>query len=157
LAVTAAAALALLLLLRTIQAPGPGENPPERVRAPRPGRDAGEPPAATAAALRNVFEYADASVAPPPPPTGTTTAVAPPPGPVVAVPEPSPSPLVRLVGLIHRGGRTKAALAVAGSTIVLAVGESASGYTVVGIDEDEGVRVRTPEGSTIVLAATSGQ
>ena len=41
-----------------------------------------------------------------------------------------------------------------GETIVLASGESAGGYTVVAIDEDEGVRVRTPDGSTIVLVPT---
>jgi hypothetical protein len=58
------------------------------------------------------------------------------------------------VGLLRRGAQLKAALAITGETYVLASGESAGGYTVVGIDEDEGVRVRTPDGTTIVLIPT---
>lgn len=67
---------------------------------------------------------------------------------------PPPPPAVRLVGLLRRGAQIKAALAITGETYVLASGESAAGYTVVGIDEDEGVRVKMPDGSTIVLAPT---
>jgi hypothetical protein len=70
---------------------------------------------------------------------------------------PSPSPLVRLVGLLRRGGHVRAALAVAGETAVLGAGESAAGYTVVSIDEDDAVTLRTPDGSTIVLAAGTGE
>ena len=66
-----------------------------------------------------------------------------------------PAPAVRLVGLLRRGRQVKAALAITGETYVLAAGESVAGYTVMGIDEDEGVRVKMPDGSTIVLAPTS--
>jgi hypothetical protein len=102
------------------------------------------------ASLRNVFEYVEAGVRAvgPPPSMAPRAPVA------AAIPPPPAPPAVRLVGLLRRGGQLKAALAITGETYVLASGESAGGYTVVGIDEDEGVRVKTPDGATIVLVPT---
>jgi hypothetical protein len=152
---TAAAALVVLYLLRTMSGPDVTQPREEPARIPRPVRGAGETTAAIPPSLRNVFEYSDAAALPAMP--VATRAVTTAPLPSVAPPEPSPSPLVRLVGLVRRGAQTRAALAVAGATVVLAAGESAAGYTVVTIDEDEGVRVRTPDGSSIVLPAGRDQ
>ena len=44
-----------------------------------------------------------------------------------------------------------------GETVVLASGESAGGYTVLAIDDDEGVRVRTPDGGTIKVGVIADQ
>jgi hypothetical protein len=148
---TAAAALAVLYLLRTMSGPGTAERGEAPDRTPRAVRGAADTAAAVPASLRNVFEYEDAAARPAlaaPPRAATTAAL-----PSLVPPAPSPSPLVRLVGLVRRGAQTKAALVVPGDTVVLGVGESAAGYTVVSIDEDEGVRVRTPDGGTIVIAA----
>jgi hypothetical protein len=150
---TAAAALVVLYLLKTMSGPDATERTEEQARVPRIPRGAAETAASVPPSLRNVFEYSEAVTRP-----AAAAAVRPaisPTLPVVAAPIPSPSPLVRLVGLVHRGGRTKAALAVAGDTVVLAPGESASGYTVVSIDEDDGVRVTGPDGATLVLSAAS--
>jgi hypothetical protein len=54
---------------------------------------------------------------------------------------------------VRRKGELKAALAILGDTVVLGRGESAAGYTVLSIDEEEGVRVQAPDGSTLQLAA----
>ena len=95
---------------------------------------------------RNVFEYGDAG-RPAATPRASLAPARPAPEPL-----PSPSPAVRLVGLVRRGGQLKAALAIAGETVLLGAGDSAAGYTVTSIDEDEGVRVRGPDGVTLQLA-----
>jgi hypothetical protein len=64
---------------------------------------------------------------------------------------------VRLVGLLRRGGRLRAALAIVGETVVLAPGESSGGYSVVSIDEDEGVTLRGPDGSTVTLSSAQAE
>lgn len=152
---TAAAALVVLYLLQTMRGPDVADRPEEPARVPRTVRGAGETPAAIPPSLRNVFEYLEAAPRPAMPVATRTVTTAT--LPAVLAPEPSPSPLVRLVGLVHRGAQTRAALVVAGDTVVLAAGEAASGYTVVSIDEDEGVRVKTPDGGTIVLSARRDQ
>jgi hypothetical protein len=97
---------------------------------------------------RNVFEY----VAPAPmlarPSVPVTRPV-----PVMTLPavRATPSP-VRLVGILRRGAGLRAALSIRGEVYVLAPGEGAGGYTVIGIDEDIGVRLRTPEGDEESLA-----
>ena len=152
---TAAAALVVLYLLRTMSGPDVADRREEPARVPRTVRGAGETAAAIPPSLRNVFEYSDAVSRPATPVASRAVTTVTPPS--LPPPEPSPSPLVRLVGLVRRGAQTKAALAVAGDTVVLAAGESAAGYTVVSIDEDEGVRVRTPDGGSIVLAPARDQ
>lgn len=147
-AVTAAAGF---YLLWELGGPGGSSSAPDIARETAPVRAMAEPLASPSSSLRNVFEYADAAVRAAGPPArlaplapAATATIAPPP----------PPPAVRLVGLLRRGAQLKAALAITGETYVLASGESAAGYTVVGIDEDEGVRVKMPDGSTIVLAPT---
>jgi hypothetical protein len=66
-----------------------------------------------------------------------------------------PEAPVRLVGVVLRGGKRKAALAIRGELAVIGPGESADGYTVVAIDEEEGVRLVGPEGE-ITLAPPGG-
>jgi hypothetical protein len=124
----------------------PPAPPPPRPRARPPARAAVTVPAMPS---RNVFEFVDP---PPPPPPAPTLAPAPP---EVAEPSPSPEPRVRLVGLVRRGGALRAALAVDGETVVVGAGEAAGGYRVIAVDE-EGVRVRAPDGSVLVLAVMPG-
>ena len=153
LALAAVAAAGLLFLMLRTGGPGPSDRPLEPARAPRRAINASEGTGVPASPLRNVFEYAEAAprpVASVPSARAVTRAVQEP-----APPAPSPSPAVRLVGVLRRGGQIKAALAIAGEAVVLAAGESAGGYTVVSIDEEEGVRLRGPDGGTILLAPAS--
>jgi len=156
LAVAAGAGLVIFYLLRTAGGSGPSDRPPEPPRAARRlAPAAAEVSAGPATPLRNVFEYSGGM----PRPGGTA------PGPDLDIPraapveppaEPSPiatPPAVRLVGLLRRGNTVKAALAISGETVVLGVGESALGYSVLSIDAEDGVQVRTPEGVTVVVGA----
>lgn len=151
---TAAGALIVLALLRMSGGSGVPDRPPRERRPPAALHPAGEATILPAPPMRNVFEYADGAPAARVD-SGVAAAVSRASPPVA--PAPSPSPIVRLVGLLRRGGRVRAALAISGETAVLAPGESAAGYTVVSIDEDEGVRLRGPDGSPILLVPTSGE
>lgn len=96
--------------------------------------------------IRNVFEYVERAPAAP-------VVVAAPPrlaAPVETMPR-KPEPAVRLVGLVNRGGRLHAALALGGEVVLVAPGESAGGYVVEAIDEDDGVRLRGPDGAALKL------
>jgi hypothetical protein len=62
--------------------------------------------------------------------------------------DPSREP-VRLVGVLRRSGQVRAALAVLGEVVILAPGETASGYTLLAIDEDAGARLRLPSGAEV--------
>jgi hypothetical protein len=148
---TAVAAALALYLIRAAGNPDGSSAAPDSVRTASPVRAVAEPVASPSSPLRNVFEYAEASVRAAGPPAPVRP-VAPPVATLPSAPLPPPAPPVRLVGLLRRGNQLKAALAITGETYVLGSGESAAGYTVVGIDEDEGVRVKMPDGSTIVLA-----
>ena len=152
-AVAALAAVLAFYLLREAGGPGPAPGGPDTARTGPPVTLVGDPSAAPSPSLRNVFEYVSAASRPALP--APRMAVAPVASAAMAF-SPAPPP-VRLVGLLRRGAQVKAALALMGETIVLASGESAGGYTVMAIDEDEGVRVRTPDGSTIVLVPTPDQ
>ncbi|HEV7500061.1 MAG TPA: hypothetical protein VGQ33_08670 [Vicinamibacteria bacterium] len=149
----AAAAIAVLLLLRTMDGPGAPERPSPIRRPQTASAVAGTASRSSPVPLRNVFEYAGGpSVVR----AGSgTPAPTPPSSP--PLPQPSPSPLVRLVGLLRRGGRLRAALAIVGETVVLAPGESSGGYSVVSIDEDEGVTLRGPDGSTVTLSSAQAE
>jgi hypothetical protein len=149
----AAVAIVVLLLLRTMGGPGAPERPAP-IRRPQNASGVAETAShGSPAPLRNVFEYAGgASIVRPG--SGTPVPVLPSSPPV---PQPTPSPLVRLVGLLRRGGRLRAALAIVGETVVLAPGESSGGYSVVSIDEDEGVTLRAPDGSTLTLSSAQAE
>jgi hypothetical protein len=151
LVLAAVTAAAVLYFLQSLGGPGGPSTPSESERTAAPVRAVAEPVAAPSTSLRNVFDYADTPVRAAGPPA-RPAAVAP--AAVASVAPPPPPPAVRLVGLLRRGKQLKAALAITGETFVLAAGETAAGYTVMGIDEDEGVRVKMPDGSTIVLAPT---
>ena len=143
------AALAAAYLWRDAGS-GASDGPPAAPRAePLPARTV-ERAAVATPPPRNIFEYSDQGPVAAAAPRVTSAA------PRAATPSPSPAPAVRLVGLVRRHGQLKAALAIAGDTVVLAAGESAAGYTVVSIDEDEGVRVRAPDGSVVQLAPGPG-
>src|SRR4030095_14692534 len=85
---------------------------------------------------RNVFRYLDEASEP-----ALTASV---PHAVPTEAQPPPPPAVRLIGFLRREGGLKAALSIMGEIVVCAPGEQVSGYTVVSVDEEEGVRVRAP-------------
>jgi hypothetical protein len=148
--VTLITAGALAYLLRSVGGSGDSEGPPESVRSAPSERAAVEPSAAPSSSGRNVFEYWDGGARPAGPPPAVLAPA--PVAPAAAAPAPEPPPAVRLVGVLRRGTLLRAALTIQGDTVVLAPGESAAGYSVVSIDEEEGVRVKAPDGTAIVLA-----
>ena len=97
--------------------------------------------------IRNIFRFADA---PAPSQAGAPGAVAEP----DQVEPPSSAPVVskgpRLVGLVRRADRLVAAVVVEGEVILLAEGQSAAGFTITAITEEE-VRLRGPEGEDSTL------
>jgi hypothetical protein len=58
----------------------------------------------------------------------------------------------RLIGIVRQGGALKAAIAVDGEVTVVRIGDRAGAYTVLAIDEDDGVRLSDPSGATLTLA-----
>ena len=121
-------------------APGRGAHP-----APRPAELL---PVEVAFPRRDVFRYADGPAREPAAVGAAASASAALPRRAEPVPTPPPGP--RLVGLVRRGGRLVAALALAGEVELAGPGESAAGVTVLGVDED-GARVRRPDGSETTL------
>jgi hypothetical protein len=67
-----------------------------------------------------------------------------------SAPAPTPPPGPRLVGLVSRGGRRVAALAADGGVVLAGPGETVAGVTVLAVD-DEGVRIRRPDGTEEML------
>ena len=143
LAFAAAGLLLAWLALDAGRAPIP-PPPAPRARARPQAHPASAPPEMP---RRNVFEFESASPAPRPAPVFVAPTLAPP-----EAPAPSPEPTVRLVGLVRRGGALRAALAIAGETLVVGTGERAGDYIVIAVDED-GVRLRAADGATIILRA----
>jgi hypothetical protein len=70
---------------------------------------------------------------------------------VTALSVPTAPEPIRLSGFVRRGAQLKAVLSVAGTTVVVAPGESADGYRVLSVDEDAGVRLRSPSGEELLL------
>jgi hypothetical protein len=67
-------------------------------------------------------------------------------------PPPSPaSPPLRLVGLLRQGSVVRAALSLGGEVSLVAVGDSAFGFTVRAIDEETGVRLAGADGTERLL------
>jgi hypothetical protein len=148
--VAAGALVGLSFLARTWTArDGPAPAPTART-----ARRAARPPAAAAAVpegpQRNVFEFAEAPVRLPTAPEERPPAPAADPAEAV---EASPAPpAVRLVGLVRRQGGLRAALSLYGNVVVLGPGDEAEGYRVLSVDEENGVRLRNPDGSEQTLA-----
>lgn len=99
---------------------------------------------------RDIFRYAEHST---PPPSSGRPRERPP-----AVIEPArpagvdpPPPAVRLVGLVHRPGGLRAAVSTSGGVVIVGPGDVVEGLTVVGIDEDRGLRLRAPDGTEVAL------
>jgi len=109
---------------------------------PPPGRDAPSP-----GPMRNLFEYGQGDRAPEAPLGDVSRRGA---RPVIADP-PTPEP-VRWVGLVRRGGEVRVALSLLGEVVILAPGETFSGYTLLTVDEDAGARLRTPSGAEVTVS-----
>ena len=137
----AALAVGLGAMALTRGAPPPAAPvPPERAPAPTAR------PAPITALSRNPFEFA-ARATERAPVLGAPSEHA---APGVAL-TPPPSP-VRLVGFVRQGERLKAALVLDGETVLLAVGEAASGYTLVSADDGDGARLTAPDGSELFVS-----
>lgn len=131
----AALAVGLGAMALTRGAP-PAVVPLVREAAPVPPH----PPSPAPPLLRNPFEFGSRPREPAPSPAATSA-----PSHGVLPTEPPPPP-VRLVGFVVRGEGLRAALVVEGETVLLAVGETALGYTLVSADPGEGVRLTGPDG-----------
>jgi hypothetical protein len=141
----AVALLAAVVLLRDMGGGAPPSVARPRARPMRPARSGSAP---LSASTRNVFEYGPRAA-----PEATRAPAAPvAPSLPPIVDQPVAAPAVRLVGLVRRAGVMKAALQVHGETMVVGAGEAAGDYRVLAIDED-GVRLRAADGTTITLPA----
>jgi hypothetical protein len=140
------ALVALLVLLgtrgtgRAVVAPETG--PRRAVTPPTAAPEASEP--VSIESVRDPFRYGDLPAAPPPPARRAR----------LAPPEPAPTPVTepayRLVGIVRRDGGFRAALSIGGEVVLLAPGESSGGVTVLAVQED-GVRLRGPDGREEVV------
>jgi len=130
----------------------PFGNGPVGARAARPQPPAPATTAASSPLTRNPFRYADEPLARAAAGPAVVRPSAPPPPLVAPTPEP-----IRLSGFVRRGGELKAVLFVAGTTLVLAAGESAEGYRVLSVDEDAGVRVRGRAGEELLLRPSAAR
>ena len=95
---------------------------------------------------RDIFRYAE----PPAPAPRAATRPAPvsPATPLAAGPPGLP---LRLVGLVRRPEGLRAAVSTATGVVLVGPGDGVSGYTVLGVDEDRGLRLRGPDGIEHVL------
>jgi len=125
-----------------VPAPEPRRERPQTPRFIVNPRPEASPP------VRDIFRYADEAQAQreTPKPEGSA---APP-------PTPSPSPAaVRLVGFLRRADGLKAALAFSDQVWVGGVGEQFGGYEILSADEEEGVKLRAPDGQELQLSPPS--
>jgi hypothetical protein len=142
-------AIALVALLALVATRGTGRAvvaPETGWRRPLPV-PAAAPPAPEPVPIESVrdpFRYADLPRVPPPAPPPVRAAAP------VPLPTPTPEPAYRLVGVVARGGRLRAALSIGGEIVLLAPGETAGGVTVLAVHED-GVRLRGPDGRDEVI------
>lgn len=146
-ALLAVAAGAVLLGRPSNPAAPLSSRPPGGAALSAPTPRTSGPIALPQAPRRNVFRYQDQEA--------TTLAAGWPLAPVAtSLPPallPSPPPPVRLVGILKRGDRTCAALWIAGEVVVLAVGEEAEGYRLLGLSEADGVQLRGLSGEVLTL------
>jgi hypothetical protein len=140
------AALAVALLGGAFALSQGTGSPPDGAPAPVVGTRPAAPrsPEPVPVLERDPFEFAGRAVRDErPEPRNERTAPVP-----ILKPLPPPQ---RLIGFEQRGERARAILVLGGETFLLAVGESAAGYTLVGSDGANAVRLRTPEGAEIAL------
>jgi hypothetical protein len=153
LAVTAVLALAVVCAVAWTPRPRAEAPPPQAPpRAPAPAERTRDVPYVPPSDLRNVFEFEDRALEAPaaPPPVSLAPLLVPPPLAPMADAAPANEP-IRLVGFVRRGGVLRAALSFTGMVSVLGPGDEAEGYSVLEVDEDTGVTVRTPDGSELLL------
>ena len=145
-----ALALAGVLSMRPA-APGASARPAEVVESPaaRVPEPRHTPP--VPAPARDIFVYTREPDAEPPPRVVAPAVVLPAP-PSLAAPAPLVPEGPRLVGILRQGGALKAAISVDGEVVVVRAGERAGAYTVLAIDEDDGVRLSDPSGAALTLA-----
>jgi hypothetical protein len=136
------ALVALVATRGTGRAVAPAESAATR-RVPAPAVVPGTLAPIAIDSVRDPFRYGDVPAAP----SARPVRVAPPP----PAPTPTPEPAFRLVGVVKRDGRLCAALSIGGEVVLLAPGESAGGVTVLAVQED-GVRVRGPDGRDEVVS-----
>jgi hypothetical protein len=141
----AAALLVVGVALLARNVPPRSPSPPAPRATPSPSRVQPEPPALDVARLRDVFEFAAARPDALPARARRSSTVR------AEAPSAPPAPGPKLVGIVRRSGHLLAALALGGEVELAGPGESAAGVTVVAVGED-GVRVRSADGSEIELA-----
>ena len=98
---------------------------------------------------RDIFRYGEAPTAAPRPTEARRVPARPTPVADLILPPP-PLPL-RLVGLVRRTEGLRAAVATSSGVVLVAPGDAVSGYTVLGVDEERGLRLRGPDGAEILL------
>jgi hypothetical protein len=150
------AGLALVFAVLTRGAGGPpnaGRPGPARVPVAPQGKGSStlEPEPLPAPPERDIFRYGEA-------PAAASRPLAPRPPPARLVPSvslalPPPSLPLRLVGLVRRTEGLRAAVAISSGVVLVGPGDSVSGYTVLGVDEERGLRLRGPDGEEIMLEA----
>ena len=98
---------------------------------------------------RDIFRYAETPVASPRP-----SAARPLPASLVAPPTLAPAPELplRLVGLVRRADGLRAAVATSAGVVLVGPGDQVSGFTVLGLDEERGLRLRGPDGDEHMLS-----
>lgn len=150
LAVTSVLALAVVCAVAWTPRPRAAAPPSPIARRPSAPAPPAQDPSGHPYPLpdRNVFEFADRAPQAPAP-AALPPLVVPPPL-ALSSRAPSSEP-IRLVGFVKKGGALRAALSVEGTVSVLAAGEGAGGYSVLSVDEDAGVTVRTPDGAELLL------
>ena len=139
--------LALVFAVLTRGAGGPadaGKPSPPRSPVAAKGAVPGtlEPDPLPPPPARDIFRYAETPVAAARP-LATRPASASLASPAPATPPPLP---VRLVGLVRRAEGLRAAVATSSGVVLVGPGDVVSGYTVLAVDEERGLRLRGPDG-----------
>ena len=149
--------LAVVIAVLTRGAGGPSDAaPPSPACAPVTAKGAVssalEPDSLPPPPARDIFRYAEA-----PAPASRPPAVRPATAGLAAratLAPPPPLPL-RLVGLVRRAEGLRAAVATSAGVVLVGPGDGVSGYTVVSVDEERGLRLRGPDGEEHVLEPRS--
>ena len=149
--------LALVVAVLTRGAGGPPDaGRPSPGRAPITAKGAVstalEPDPLPPPPARDIFRYAEA-----PAPSPRPSAVRPASAGLTALETlaPPPAPPLRLVGFVRRAEGLRAAVATSAGVVLVGPGDGVSGYTVLAVDEEHGLRLRGPDGEEHVLEPRS--